>query len=82
MSDHAPLPVSGYKPQSQETIDLVNEGKILEERVLRYLEKVAAFPDIEPRFLAIGKTNIQQGFMWAFRSIFKPNRSKLPEDSA
>ena len=40
MTDHTPLPVSGYKPQSQETIDLVNEGKILEEQVMRYFDKL------------------------------------------
>jgi len=82
MTDHKPLPVSGYKPQSQETIDLVNEGKALEERVLRYIEKLRNIPGNELRFSALGLTNIQQGFMWTFRSVFKPDRTKLPEDPA
>lgn len=39
--EHQALPVAGYKPtQSGSDIDLVNEGKELEERVLRYIEKV------------------------------------------
>lgn len=77
-----PLPVQGYKPQSQATIDLVNEGKELEERVLRYTEKIdAASPDVDPRWLAIGRTDIQKGFMAVFRAVFQPKRASLPEDA-
>ncbi len=79
MTDHKPIPVQGYKTQSQETIDLVNEGKELEERVMRYLERLEK-PDVDQRWLAIGRTNIQQGFMAAFRGVFKPGRARLPED--
>ena len=39
-TEHQPIPVQGYKPQSQETVDLVNEGKMLEERLLRYFAKI------------------------------------------
>lgn len=86
------LPVKGYKPtQSQENIDLVNEGKELEERVLRYIDRVQAHigggpndprikPNGDPRFLAMGKTDIQKGFMCVFRSIFNNDRVELPED--
>ena len=96
MTEHKPLPVADYKPQFQADIDLANEGKALEERVLRWLEKVdSAFIDPrlglesddranrneQGRFLALGKTNIQQGFMWSIRSIFLPTRIKLPEDT-
>lgn len=87
MSDvKQPLPVQGYKPQSQATIDLVNEGKALEERVLQYMEKVETFVDedtgmvTDHRWLAIGRTGIQQGFMAVFRSVFKPGRAVLPGD--
>lgn len=88
----AGLPVKGYKPtQSQEKIDLVNEGKELEERVLRYIDRLEAYiggdrndprikPNGDPRFLATGKTDIQKGFMCVFRSVFNPNRVELPED--
>lgn len=86
MTDHKGLPVEGYaKTQSQENIDLVNEGKQLEERVLRYIEKVDAAGAngalFDGRFLATGKTDIQKGFMSVFRSIFQPQRISLPEDS-
>ncbi|WP_445505021.1 Acb2/Tad1 domain-containing protein [Microvirga sp. G4-2] len=88
MTDHKPMPVSGYKPQKQAAIDLANEGKALEERVLRYLDRLQRIPpaatseavDIDQRMVALGRTNIQQGFMWAIRSIFQPGRVSLPED--
>lgn len=79
MADHKGLPVEGYaKTQSQENVDLVNEGKRLEETVLRYIDKIdqaggngAIF---DGRWLATGKTDIQKGFMSVFRSIFQPQR--------
>lgn len=91
MTDHAPLPVAGYSSQSAYNVALANEGKELEERYLRWLDKLAALngpPDasgavphvVDPRFVALAKTNIQQGAMWAIRSIFQPARVKLPED--
>jgi hypothetical protein len=80
MTDHKPLPVHGYTAQNQAIIDVVNLGKELEERVLRYLEVIGTFSVTDQRALALGKTHIQTGFMWAFRSAFNPQRAKLPED--
>lgn len=78
---HQPLPVAGYTVQGQTSVDLANEGKALEEAYLRWLDKLAAHPDTDKRCVALGVTNIQQGAMWAVRSIFKPQRIKLPEDT-
>lgn len=74
------LPVKGYVPQQQSNIDLANEGKILEEQVLRWIERVAA-ADGDPRCAALGKTATQEAFMWSVRGIFKPQRIKLPGDA-
>jgi hypothetical protein len=81
--DHKALPVKGYaETQSQEKIDLVNEGKELEERALRYFEKIATRDDlaVNGRWFSIAKTHIQQGFMASTRAIFNSQRIKLPED--
>lgn len=78
--DNQPLPVRGYVPQSDENVNLANEGKELEERYLRWLEKLEKLESTDKRFIALGKTNIQQGAMWAIRSIFKPNRVVLAKD--
>lgn len=96
MSDEVkPLPVAGYTSQSEANIALANEGKELEERYLRWLDKLARLPyhesqsipqgaklNCDQRLVALARTNIQQGAMWAIRSIFQPTRIKLPEDAA
>lgn len=85
MTKHEGLPVAGYKPQPEEKVDLVNENKELEERVMRQLDALAGLTStvgIDPRWLAIGRTQIEQGFMAVNRAVFKPGRVKLPEDEA
>lgn len=80
MSGHRGLPVEGYRPQSDDNVSLVNANKLLEERMLRVLDDLAAQPDIDKRWLAIGRTSLEQGFMAVNRAIFKPGRVSLPEE--
>ncbi len=79
------LPVKGYAAtQSQQAIDFVNRGKEIEERILRYIEEAEAYVKAyggDARFAAVGRTQIQLGFMAVFRSVFNPRRIKLPEDN-
>lgn len=84
MTDHKGLPVEGYKPQSDEKITLVNENKVLEERLIRQIEKIKNSPGIgaDPRMLALALTGIQEACMWLNRAVFQPGRVKLPEDQA
>ncbi|WP_421579124.1 DUF7681 family protein [Shinella sp. M31] len=81
MNDEAftPLPVNGYRTQSASNIQLVNINKDFEERVLRFFDALAEDPSVDKRWLAIGRTGIEQGFMAANRAIFKPVRVKLPD---
>lgn len=80
LAKHDGLPVAGYRPQSGSNVDLVNTNKHIEEQVLRVLDALANIPDTDKRWLAIGRTAIEQGFMAINRSIFKPGRVKLPTD--
>ncbi len=82
MTARTGLPVSGYRPQSDERIALVNEAKQLEERVLRFLDRLASneTEKVDGRWFAIGRTDIEKGFMAINRSIFQPGRTSLPED--
>ena len=83
MTEHKGLPVKGYAPtQSDDAVNLVNEGKQLEERVLRYIDKLNKRQTT--RFASIGKTEIQLGFMMLYRAVFQPDepRISLPEDDA
>jgi hypothetical protein len=83
MSDqHAGLPVAGYKPQTSDSVALVNVNKQLEEMVLRRLDELALNDAIDKRWLAIGRTAIENGFMAVNRSVFKPGRVALPGDAS
>lgn len=68
------LPVLGYPPQSSSNVDLVNSNKRMEESILRMLDAFAQAPDIDKRWLAIGRTQLEQAFMAINRAIFKPSR--------
>lgn len=73
------LPVHGYQPQSDAKVTLVNAMKKAEEGILRALDLLADDQDVDKRWLAIGRTSIEQGFMAINRSIFRPARLELEE---
>lgn len=75
--EHKGLPVQGYRAQSESNIQLVNENKIAEEKILRTIDSLMDNPEIDKRWLAIARTHIEQGFMALNRSIFKPERIQL-----
>jgi hypothetical protein len=75
------LPVRGYQAQSDDKVAAVNVNKLLEEEVLRQLDLLAADPDVDKRWLATGRTDIEKGFMAVNRSVFKPGRVKLDSDA-
>lgn len=70
--------IKGFTDQSERNKKLVNENKVLEERVLQQLDKLKNLPDLDYRALALGVTQIQQAFMWINRGIFQPQRIDLP----
>ena len=77
---HEGLPVAGYRPQDGTAVHKVNINKEAEERVLRILDDLAADPEVDKRWLAIGRTQIEQGFMAVNRAVFQPGRAVLPGD--
>lgn len=83
MAEHQGLPVAGYRSQSEENVALVNSFKQAEERILRTLDECAKEGEtIDKRWLAIGRTQLEQAFMAINRAVFQPGRVKLPEDEA
>ena len=74
MTDHKPLPVAGYTAQSDDKVLTVNENKQLEETVLKRLDALNENPDVDQRWLAIGRTHVEQAFMAINRAVFKPQR--------
>lgn len=64
--------ITGYRDLSQAEIDAMNEGKALAAQVGAWIEKLQATEGLDQRAVALGKTNLQQGFMWAIRGIAQP----------
>lgn len=64
--------IAGYRDLSEEEIDLMNEGKRLAEMCRQFIEHLESDDSTDKRNVALGKTNLQQGFMWAIRSIAQP----------
>ncbi|GEA13748.1 hypothetical protein [Alteromonas sp. KUL49] len=64
--------IKGYRDLTQEEIDLMNEGKELSEKVGEYVEKLQQNKKLDHRWISIGKTNLQQGFMAVIRGIAQP----------
>lgn len=81
-TEHPGLPISGYRPQSDDNVFLVNQNKGIEENVLRLLDQLKLDPAIDQRWLAVGRTHLEQAFMAINRAIFKPERVSLPGDAA
>jgi hypothetical protein len=73
------LPVHGYRDQPESAVELVNIMKLTEEKLLRALDDLSQH-GADPRWLAIGRNQIEQGFMAINRSIFQPARISLPGD--
>lgn len=78
MTIHQTLPVAGYTPQTGDKVALVNANKRAEEQILRILDDLAENPETDKRWLAIGRTQMEQAWMAINRSIFKPSRVELP----
>lgn len=64
--------ITGYRDLSQEEIDLMNEGKALAQQCGAFVDKLRAMPSNDQRWVSIGQTHLQQGFMAAIRSVAKP----------
>jgi hypothetical protein len=77
---HKGLPVKGYQEQTDQNVSMVNRNKEIEETILRVMDTMRMMPDIDQRWLAIGRTHIEQGFMAMNRAVFKPGRVVLQHD--
>ena len=64
--------IKGYRDLEQWEIDDMNEVKSLGEQVGNFIDSLETRGEIDKRWLAIGKTDLQKGFMAIVRSIAKP----------
>lgn len=80
--------ITGYRQLSQEEVDLMNEAKALAEQCGAFIQKLRHHPPeglvdrtaempngkvpIDQRWVHIGTTQLQQGFMALTRAIAQP----------
>lgn len=61
-------------------LQIVASNRQLEERILRMIDVVGASGIADPRWLAVGRTDLEKGFASINRAILNPERALLPED--
>lgn len=64
--------IKGYRELTQEEVDLMNEVKQKGIELGKLFEKLEALQDLDKRWLAIGKTDLQKGLMATTRAIARP----------
>ena len=64
--------INGYRDFTQAEIDAINAIKAKAEEVGQQIEALQDIPGIDKRALAIAKTELQTGFMWAVRAVAQP----------
>ena len=64
--------IKGYRDLSQEEIDLMNECKELACKCGALVEKLQGLSSNDQRCVSLGKTKLQEGFMWAIRGVAQP----------
>ncbi len=64
--------ISGYRELTAEEIGAMNQLKAKGEELRELLDRVAAMPGIDGRALAIARTEMQTGLMWAVRAVARP----------
>lgn len=65
--------IAGYRELNAKEIEHVNSFKKIEGMLLDRLERLQEdVPKIDQRWLAIGKTHMEQAFMAVIRSITRP----------
>lgn len=68
----------GLPSMSEINAGMIEQMRLHEEIILRLLDGMGMLDDIDRRWLSIGRTAIEQGFMAVNRAIDPPSRFVLP----
>lgn len=71
----------GYVKLNDTIVANIKAVKEYEERGLRYLDGLAQIAGVDPRWLARGRTALQDSAMFTIRALAQPQRIRLPEDN-
>ena len=64
--------IKGYRQLTKEEQELINMVKDMAEEVGEVLDSLERREGVDKRWLAIGRTDLQKGFMGVIRSVAKP----------
>lgn len=64
--------ITGYRQLTEAEVALMNEGKALSAKCGEFIDKLRATPGLDQRWVSIGATDMQTGFMAAIRGIAQP----------
>jgi hypothetical protein len=64
--------ITGYRDLSQDEIDLMNLIKGISEKVGELVEKLRDTDNLDQRWISIGATHLQEGFMDLVRGVAQP----------
>ena len=64
--------IKGYRDLSEGEIALMNKCKALAEQCGELVESLRATPGLDQRWVSIGATSLQQGWMAVIRGIAQP----------
>lgn len=63
--------INGYRELTQDEVDMMNHIKALGSQLGKMIEGLTD-PIYDQRCVALAKTNLQQGMMWAVRAVAQP----------
>lgn len=66
------MSINGYRELNQTEISAINSFKDIADEVGHMLNQLEGIEGIDKRWLAIGKTDLQKGFMSVVRAIAQP----------
>lgn len=72
MVDNQHQKIKGYRDLSEGEIGAMNICKAVAVEVGELCDKIATMEDVDPRWVSIGRTHLQQGFMALIRGIARP----------
>lgn len=64
--------ITGYRELTQPEIDAMNKIKAKAAEVGALVEELQLTPGLDQRWVALGKTQLQQGFMALTRGVAQP----------
>jgi len=65
--------IKGYRELTQEELDLMNEIKNHAEETRKIVEKLLGGEHINKRWVNIGQTDLQKGYMALVRAVAQPS---------